>query len=275
MNIYLKIGAALALLAILWLGWMYTLYMRSEPTRCHTITLTGSIEPKLFDDVRDCLVRSTAPKKTFVIAASPGGNMEVALALGMLIHEHNWDVEIVDYCLSSCAAFIFPAGRVKYLHRESLVVFHGGPRQHNLLEMAMEMERDLAMHGGHLEKASYGHAGKESIVSFDPRIVEASKSVREFLSIGPINGGVDLLKKLGALSDQFYRELGIDGLLPYYGQMGEYESTYKAYEHIGFMYRLDDLSRFGVTNIELKDGEWQPERNPLYREVYEVSYPGP
>jgi hypothetical protein len=29
----------------------------------------------------------------------------------------------------------------------------------------------------------------------------------------------------------------------------------------------------GISNIELKQGEWQPERHPDYKEVYEVTYP--
>ena len=36
---------------------------------------------------------------------------------------------------------------------------------------------------------------------------------------------------------------------------------------------LDSLRRFGIGNIELKEGEWHPERNPAYPEVYEVTYP--
>lgn len=272
-NIYLKVAAALASVAILWLGFMYVLYVRSEPTRCHTITLTGSITPNTFDEARRCLVRSTAPKKTFVVAASPGGNTEVALALGMLIHRHNWDVEIVDYCISSCANFIFPAGKVKYLNRNSVVVFHGGPHQHNLFEMAMEVDRSLAMRGGRLEHVDYGQVGRENTVGYDPRVVEASQEVREFLSIESVSSAVDLLNELRSLSDQFYHDLGVDRRLPDYGQIGDYESTYKSYKHIGFMYRLEDLSELGVSNIKLKDGEWLPEQNPLYQDVYEVSYP--
>jgi hypothetical protein len=29
----------------------------------------------------------------------------------------------------------------------------------------------------------------------------------------------------------------------------------------------------GVRNIELKDGDWHPERHPEYQDVYEVTYP--
>ena len=74
-------------------------------------------------------------------------------------------------------------------------------------------------------------------------------------------------------SDQFYQELGVNPLLGTYGQIGSYEPIYKSYKHDGFIYRLDSLRRLGLRNIELKDGEWHPERHPAYPAVYEVTYP--
>jgi hypothetical protein len=61
--------------------------------------------------------------------------------------------------------------------------------------------------------------------------------------------------------------------LPTYGQIGVYEPLYKSYKYGGFIYRLDSLSRLGVGNIEVKNGEWHPERSPAYQDVYEVTYP--
>jgi len=62
-------------------------------------------------------------------------------------------------------------------------------------------------------------------------------------------------------------------VLSTYGQVGAYEPTYKSYKYGGFIYRLDSLRRLGMRNVELKDGEWHPERNPAYQDVYEVTYP--
>jgi hypothetical protein len=84
------------------------------------------------------------------------------------------------------------------------------------------------------------------------------------------------VEQVGALrkaADEFYEQLGVNPALSTYGQIGAYESTYRSYEHEGFIYRLDSLRRFGLGNIELKEGEWHPDRNPLYAKVYEVTYP--
>jgi hypothetical protein len=84
---------------------------------------------------------------------------------------------------------------------------------------------------------------------------------------------VEKLKLFREVSDQFYQEIGVDPLLPHYGQIGEYEPIYKSYQYLGYMYRLDSLQRLGIRNIELKNAEWRPELNPIYKKAYEVTFP--
>lgn len=248
-------------------------YRADKAARCDTVTVTGNITPETFVAARDCLVQSSATKKTFVITTSAGGNGEAALALGILIHRYNWDVEVVDYCASSCANFIFPAGRVKYLHSNSMLLFHGGPHQPNMLEMALEADQARATtDDANIQSRKFGQADREGNIQFEVAS-DATVKVREFLSIEKHSTLVALIHKLRNLSDALYQELGVNPLLPQYGQMGDYESTYKSYKYIGFMYRLDSLHRLGVSNIELKDGEWHPEGHPVYEKVYEVTYP--
>jgi hypothetical protein len=270
---HLKILAALVSVAILWLCSSYVLYLRDEAVRCDTLTLTGDINSETFVESRDCLVRSEAERKTFVVKASGGGNGPAALALGILIHKHNWDVEVVELCASSCANFIFPAGKTKYLNSHSMLLFHGGPHQENLLEMADKLDHGLAVNGAPVGSVVLGQENKEGVVSFTPNRSTADQEVLEFLSMNNVSTAVEKIGQFRNASDQFYQELGINPLLPGYGQIGGYESLYKSYKYGGFIYRLDSLRRLGIGNIELKNGEWHPERHPAYQEVYEVTYP--
>jgi hypothetical protein len=239
---------------------------------CDTLTLTGNITPQVFFEARNCLVKSQATEKTFVVAGSPGGDWESALALGILIHKYGWDVEVVDICASSCANFIFPAGKKKYLHGDSLLLYHGGPHQENMLEKMRAAEQAFLAHGAAPAQLQDPHAnmeGSASIVAQGPLRLK----VREFLSIGDASSVDDLFARLVSASDRFYEELGVNVLLPHYGQIGRYEPTYKAYKLSGFIYRLDSLARLGVGNTEVKGGEWHPERRREYQDVYEVTYP--
>lgn len=269
----MKILAALVSVAILWLGYKYVLFLRDDDLRCDTITIAGDIGSETFVNLRGCLARSAAAKKTFVVKQSGGGDALAALALGILIHRHKWDVEVVDHCASSCANFIFPAGTTKYLNRHSLLLFHGGPYQENFMEMAEKFDQGSTTNGAPVESVTLGQENKEGTLSFTPNKSKAYQEVLEFLSMTNISTAVDLVGKMRSASDQFYQELGVNPLLSTYGQVGAYEPTYKSYKYGGFIYRLDSLRRLGIGNIELKEGEWHPERNPAYQDVYEVAYP--
>lgn len=266
----IKIACALAVIAILGI-WFWTRHSEKNDVPCDTLTLTGDISPQTFFEARDCLVRSTAKEKTFVVAESNGGDFESALAMGILIHKYGWDVEVVDICASSCANFIFPAGKKKYLHSDSMLLFHGGPHQKNLLEKAKAAEQSY-MANPSAARVPDPHARMEGTPRFDDQGPLRLK-VREFLAVKDVSDAEDLVAKLTAVSDRFYQELGVNLLLPNYGQIGRYEPKYQAYERGGFIYRLDSLARLGVSNIEVKGGEWHPERHRAYADVYEVTCP--
>jgi hypothetical protein len=177
----------------------------------------------------------------------------------------------VDLCASSCANFIFPAGKVKYLHSNALLLFHGGPHQHNMMAKFVDAE-NAAAQGVQAKVIDPDHAKTEGGVVIDGKSAER-REVLEFLSITNVTGSVDLVTRLTRASDQFYEDLEVNVLMPHYGQIGRYESIYKSYKYGGYFYRLDSLRRLGVKNIEVKGGDWHPERNPEYSNVYEVAYP--
>jgi hypothetical protein len=191
----------------------------------------------------------------------------------MLLHRHGWDVEVVGICASSCANWIFAAGKTKYLNKQSMLLFHGGPHQANLLEQVDEIEHRFAVHGTPVGSMELGQKNKEGTLTFNPKRSAAEEEVLEFFAISKYLTNAEKVRQFRNVSDEFYRELGINPLLPEYGQIGAYEPLYKSYKYGGYIYRLDSLRRLGIGNIELKDGEWHPERHPVYQDVYEVTYP--
>ena len=65
------------------------------------------------------------PGVTRVVITSPGGLVSPALDMADAIHERGLSVEVPTACLSSCANYIFPAGRRKLLGRPDAVGWHG------------------------------------------------------------------------------------------------------------------------------------------------------
>lgn len=64
-------------------------------------------------------------KRTRLVITSPGGNVAAALDMALAIHDLQLDVEVPTACLSSCANYIFPAGRRKTLGHPDAVGWHG------------------------------------------------------------------------------------------------------------------------------------------------------
>jgi hypothetical protein len=60
---------------------------------------------------------------------SSGGDVNLGMDLGEWVFQHHLDVEIVGYCFSSCANYVFLAGRKKVLNPDSILLWHGGSLQ--------------------------------------------------------------------------------------------------------------------------------------------------
>jgi hypothetical protein len=51
-----------------------------------------------------------------------------------MVSQNKLDVEVIDHCLSSCANYVFTAGRTKYLNPDSILFWHGGAYQPDMEE---------------------------------------------------------------------------------------------------------------------------------------------
>nr|WP_295777962.1 hypothetical protein [Rhodoferax sp.] len=60
-----------------------------------------------------------------VLIASGGGHVAPALRMARIIHDSAMDVEVFGQCFSSCANYIFPAGKNKSITALGLVGWHG------------------------------------------------------------------------------------------------------------------------------------------------------
>ena len=146
--------------------------------------------------------------RTLVIT-SRGGPIEAGMALGRLVVERELDVEVGEYCFSSCANYVFPAGRVKLLHRFGQLAWHGGAAQKMNFEGDPQME---ALYKAYIPEAT-------------------SKEVA------------------------FFRQIGVSQESTVFGQRPEYERYAKC---VGWTYTLEMMARFGIRNIILADGIWEP-----------------
>lgn len=75
-------------------------------------------------------VRNLIDSKTHrLFINSEGGDILLGMELGDLVYHNQLDVEVGDFCFSSCANYVFVAGKTKWIHEKSQIGWHGGAYQ--------------------------------------------------------------------------------------------------------------------------------------------------
>ena len=86
------------------------------------VVFRGSIDR---EGAREFLRLSADPAVLRLVIRSQGGLVDAALDMAEAVHDRGLDVEVDGACLSSCANYVFPAGRRKLLSGPGAVGWHG------------------------------------------------------------------------------------------------------------------------------------------------------
>ncbi|SCK06458.1 hypothetical protein [Vogesella sp. LIG4] len=118
-----------ALLAVL-----CTAAAAEDPARASLSADGGTLQyegPLALDTIRqlELLYQQSTVKPRELQINSPGGDARLGMYLGYLVHGWGLDVRVREQCASSCANYVFPAGREKYLEDGSMLLWHGGALQ--------------------------------------------------------------------------------------------------------------------------------------------------
>ena len=214
-----------------------------------------------------------------LLVNSNGGSLYAGIDMGNFIHQNRMTVEVANLCISSCANYVFLAAETKVLNKNSLVVFHGGPKQANFLSLMQQADASNAAPG-----TTFGQADYEGVVTIESASAQRESRASNYgnqCEIGEIvniNGYCEAitaeqrLQYLIALEEQLYSDINanMDMNIPYRGQIDDFEQVYREYKYYGFFYSIESLRRLNVENVYTKDGEWSPQNNSLFNKVYEV-----
>lgn len=64
----------------------------------------------------------------------------LGMDLANIVFEKKWDIEVLSHCFSSCANYIFVAGKHKILHIDSQLAWHGGVTQKMNFNNSIELK---------------------------------------------------------------------------------------------------------------------------------------
>ena len=192
--------------------------------------------------------QSSAHKPKLLVIKSAGGDILAGIKLGRWVYQNQLDVKVNKYCLSSCANYVFPAGKNKILTQYALLAWHGGGQSKSLQNMAAFDKKMAKL----FIKNNITDQQKQS------ELYQQQLQIRE-----------KLLKE----EAQFYQDIGVNPVITTIG--GYYPDKEKTdlvryskktrpkdmLKYQGFYYTLADMKKLGVNGISLADGSWQPELN--------------
>jgi hypothetical protein len=115
----------------------------ADPNKPYRVTLGREVVS--YDGPLDAAgiaeLRRAGPEVKLLRIRSSGGDVDLGMDLAEWVLERGLDVEVDGPCLSSCANYIFPAGRRKVIAPGGVVAWHGSARQTN---MADQLDAALA-----------------------------------------------------------------------------------------------------------------------------------
>lgn len=158
------------------------------------------------------------PQVTTLMIESTGGEIVVGMDFGNWVVDRELDVVIDHACLSSCANYVFTAGRRKEILPGAVVAWHGSAKQPGLLEQLHQLvEKDIASQGLSPRKQRY-------------ELKRARQANIEYLTSA-------IYKQ-----EKFFYRIGVD---EYVTRIGN-----DKYGVRGFFYlSVDDMAFFGIDNV--------------------------
>lgn len=173
----------------------------------------------LYDSLKD--------KPTVLSIRSVGGSTTDGLALGQWVRDHKLDVKVVEYCMSSCANYVFPAGVRKEVSNFAVIGFHGG-----------------------LSSASF------TVEEATQKMLDSLPPDQRKAMLAQFQATIDT----DAKKEQAYlAALGVRGDYVTLGQEERYQRLYPDDPKVvGWTYSLEDFGRLGVHGISVINPPWRP-----------------
>lgn len=163
-------------------------------------------------------------KPTVLAIRSRGGDVVPGMELGAWVHAHKLDVKVMEFCLSSCANYVFTAGANKIVSSHATIGFHGG-----------------------LSSPQFGVGGSMK-TAYDAMTADQKRAYQEELK----RDQQPMLDRETA----FFKSIGVRQDITTYGQEPRFAALAATTD--GWTFTQDGFRRFGVDHIDVINGPWAP-----------------
>ena len=200
------------------------------------IIYSGDMHPEGYD----ALVRLAAQGSlTELVISSLGGEVYWGMKIGEIVYENGWDVRVRGLCFSSCANYVFPAGRNKIIEDGGIVGWHGSARQ------------------GQFFAEQQGTSSRQQIIdSLFLALQEGAGNLTQAEINEAIVHNIALVETRIALEAAYYERIGVDADISVYGFFPQHFATAAAAG--GWTNTLADMAKFGLDGITYEGSDAYP-----------------
>ena len=185
----------------------------------NTIIYRGELSPSANQKLLSFLENSEN-KVEWLSITSKGGEINLGMELGDIVYNFDLKVEVNDYCLSSCANYVFSAANHHRISNHAVIGFHGG---------TTGMEKET-----------------KSFIDTLPEIER--ESTRQNLE--------KYMKSAITRERKFFEKIGVDQQITTLGQSPKYNEFVEKGDFVGWYYSLEGLAALGVSHIEVINPPW-------------------
>jgi hypothetical protein len=225
---------------------------RAEPAQVHiqgdTLYYTGNFS-KASSAAFDAVVAGiTRGQVTRLIISSGGGDTVEGRHVGRWVRDMGLVVEVDVICFSSCADYVFPAGRARVIHADAFVGWHGNERTF------------------HVQAARDGRSLEDLLAQYVPKDATPEQRTAFFQDF------VETTKVTQKDEADFYGQLGLNDAFAVcaVGDVLEKRPDYAG--QIGWGFSLADMARFGMTNTVYQgDGAYEKDSTRFQQYLMRIS----
>lgn len=169
-------------------------------------------------------------KPTLLRIRSGGGDIVAGMDVGEFVHRNQIAVHVVDYCLSSCANYVFTAGKYKVLSPGALVAWHGSAIQ-KVWRINRAQRKAL--------KEKYVCKSRETC---DSELAELERNLLREREASPLLAAARVRQRA------FFDSIGVDDAVTVYGQD-------IAHCNCVWTFSIDDMRHFNINDVR-EDRVW-------------------
>jgi hypothetical protein len=198
-----------------------------------TVTYVGTISEK---NAERFLSRVKGKTLTTLVINSGGGEINAGMEIGSWVFDNQIDVVVDGVCMSSCANYVFPAGRFKTITEGSIVGWHGNA----LTESAMsdpEIRRSVSEAFSRLPERD------KQKLNLEEMIQNAMEQSRKYQASS--------IKRQAA----FFPKIGVD---EYVCRIGLEEYGAENF----YILSVADMARFGIQQVRAPENYEQTDLTP-------------